>query len=108
MAQGIVEARNGVEKLNLSCLEVPFKLVKVNPVNPSFNGLVGESLGNQEAVHQMIGRLFNQDFHSLARKGNLREDKEGLLGPRGQDQLVSLAVEGLVKEELMNGPSDFL
>ena len=53
----------------------------------------------------MVGGLFYQDFLGLAREGNLREDKKGLLGPRSQYQLVSLAVEGLVKEQLVNGLS---
>ena len=64
-----------------------------------------QALSNQEAIHPMVGRLFHQDFLGLARKGNLREDKKGLLGSRSQYQLVSLAVEGLVKEELVNGLS---
>ena len=55
----------------------------------------------------MIGRLFYQDFLGLARKGYLRKNKQGLLGSRSQYQLVSLAVESLVKEEFMNGLSEF-
>ena len=53
----------------------------------------------------MVGWLFHQDFLGLARKGYLRKDKQGLLGSRSQYQLISLAVEGLVKEEFVNGLS---
>ena len=103
MPQRIVKTRNGVEKLNFSCFEVAFQFLQVNPINASFNRLIVQTLSNQEAIHPMVGWLFDQDFLGLAWKGNLREDKQGLLGPRSQYKLVSLAVEGLVKEELVNG-----
>ena len=102
MPQRIVKTRNGIEKFNFTCFEVAFQFFQVNPINASFDRLIVQTLSNQEAIHSMVGRLFHQDFLSLARKGNLREDKKGLLGSRSQYKLISFAVESLVKEEFMN------